>query len=390
MALMLQQLGIDIMGPLPLSHKGNQCIQIVTDSFTKWVEIQAIPDQTATTCAEDLVDAVICRLGCPLLLHSDQGRNYESKFFMELCKLLEIRKTRTTPRRPQCNGQTKHFNRTMVQMIRAFIKGEQRDWDLYLPCLSAAYRSSKHKTTGLSPNFLMLGQEVRLPGDITSPKASSSPLSDPAEYTDKLRERLTIAHDLTRKHLKGATEKHRDIYDAKTNHHLYKPGDLVGYHNEVRREGVSPNFQPTYTGPHLILNNNNKLDYLMQKANNTKPVVIHYNKLKPYEGNASLKWAQWALKKYKTRATKKAGWDIELVTPYIHTVNLIIGGRLLTTNSRCSRLWYSRAAMMRRKSDARGRVYRCKECEWKGEKACALQHVAKDTCWSTSHSMYSL
>ena len=30
-----------------------------------------------------------------------------------------------------------------------------------------------------------------------------------------------------------------------------------------------------------------------------------------------------------------------------------------------------------RKSDARGRVYRCKECEWKGEKACGLQHVAK-------------
>ena len=94
------------------------------------------------------------------------------------------------------------------------------------------------------------------------------------------------------------------------------------YLNEARWEGISPELQPTYNGPHLILNNFNNLDYLMQKANNPKPVVIHHNKLKPYEGNASLKWAQSALKKRKTRATKKAGWDIELSFPYIHRVNL--------------------------------------------------------------------
>ena len=121
----MDRLGIDIMGLLPLSNKGNKYIQVITDAFTKWVEIRAIPDQTAVTCAEHLVDSMICRFGCPLVLHSDQGRNYDGRLIKDLCRLLEIRKSRTTPRHPQSNGQTERFNRTFFQMIKAFLKGEQ-------------------------------------------------------------------------------------------------------------------------------------------------------------------------------------------------------------------------------------------------------------------------
>ena len=146
---------------------------MVTDAFTKWVEIQAIPDIVASTCAEHLVDAVISRFGSPQSLHSDQGHNYEIRI------IAEINKTRTTPRRPQCNSQTERFNHTIIQMIKAYIKGEQKNWDRYLPCLAAAYRWARHETTGFSPNFLMLGREVRLPGDIapTDPQSWSFKLS---------------------------------------------------------------------------------------------------------------------------------------------------------------------------------------------------------------------
>ena len=181
----------------------------------------------ASTCAEHLVDAVISRFGSPLSLHSDQGSNYESRIIAELCHLLEIKKTRTTPRRPQCNGQTERFNRTMIQMIKAYIKGEQKNWDQYLPCLGAAYRSAKHETTGFSPNFLMLGRKVRLPGDIAPTDPQTGHSSCPAEYVEKLRERLAHAHEVTRKHLKIACERHQSYYNTKIHLHTYKTGDLV-------------------------------------------------------------------------------------------------------------------------------------------------------------------
>ena len=67
---------------------------MVTDHFTKWVEIFDVPDQTAVTTANVILNEVIARYGSPQSLHSDLGSNYESQKFKELCKLMEIRKTR--------------------------------------------------------------------------------------------------------------------------------------------------------------------------------------------------------------------------------------------------------------------------------------------------------
>ena len=104
--------------------------------------------------------------GCPYDLHSDQGSNFVGKIFADLCELLEIRKTRTSPGNPKCNGQTESFNHTLVRMIKAYLKGQQRDWDLHLSCLAAAYRATIHESTGMTPNLLMLGREVRLPAEL--------------------------------------------------------------------------------------------------------------------------------------------------------------------------------------------------------------------------------
>ncbi len=84
-----------------MTPRKNKYILVVTDHFTKWVEIFAVPDQSAETTARVILNEVIARYGAPLSIHSDKGANYESKIFAELCQLLEIRKTRTTTRNPE-------------------------------------------------------------------------------------------------------------------------------------------------------------------------------------------------------------------------------------------------------------------------------------------------
>ena len=135
----MDQFTMDIMGPLPLSQQGNRYILVVSGHFTKRVEIFAIPDQSAETCADVIINEVITRYGCPLTVHSDQRRNFEAKIFEEMCTLAQVCKTRTTPGNPRCNGLVERFNRTSIQMIKSYLTGEQQDWDKHLGCLAGAY-----------------------------------------------------------------------------------------------------------------------------------------------------------------------------------------------------------------------------------------------------------
>ena len=162
----LDRLGMDILGPLPRTPRGNRYVLVVTDAFSKWVELFAIPDQTASTCADVLVNEVFSRIGSPLDLLSDQGRNFESDLISELCSWLEIRKTRTSARNPRCNGQTERFNATLLKMLKCYLRGQHTDWDKYLGCLAGAYRASPQESTNFTPNLLMLGREVRLPSEL--------------------------------------------------------------------------------------------------------------------------------------------------------------------------------------------------------------------------------
>ena len=139
-------------------------------------------NQDAETIARMILNEVIGRFGCPLRIHSDQGGNYESRLFSELCELMEIRKTRTSTRNPKCNGKTERFNKTLVPMIRSYLK-DQEDWDLNLGCLASAYRASPNETTGVTPNLLMLGKEVRIPAEIVFGSATVTGKESVSSYS---------------------------------------------------------------------------------------------------------------------------------------------------------------------------------------------------------------
>ena len=97
------------------------------DYFSKWPEAYALPNQEATTVAEVLVKELVCHFGVPLYIHSDQGRNFESAVFGEMCNLLGVTKTRTTPLHPQSDGMVERFSRTLEAQLSMFVEDHQRD-----------------------------------------------------------------------------------------------------------------------------------------------------------------------------------------------------------------------------------------------------------------------
>ena len=294
----LDRLATDILGPFPESTRGNKYVLAVTDYFTKWVEIFPIPDQTAPTCAEIILNEVIARFGCPYNIHSDQGRNYESVIFSELCQLLEIRKTRTSPGHPSCNGQVERFNRTLVSMIKAYLKGQQREWDKHLGCLAAAYRSTPHESTGFTPNMLMFGREARLPIEVILGIGATSTGEEVASYGDyvnSLKERMQVAHDLARKHLGRNALRMKESYDAKKNLNQYNRGDLVWYATESKQLHTAPKLRVPFQGPYLVLDRLGDLLFKIQLDEKGKQKIVHHDKLKPYERLYVPPWVEAAL-----------------------------------------------------------------------------------------------
>ena len=282
----------DLLGPFPVTPRKNRYILVVTDHFSKWVEIFAVPDQSAETTARVILNEVIARYGCPVTIHSDKGSNYESKLFTELCKLLEIKKTRTSTRNPKCNGQSERFMKTLTRMIRAYLRNEQTDWDLNLGCLAAAYRATQNESTKLSPNLIMLGREVRLPAEIAfgSSASNDEKVSTYGEYVEHLKHKMQKAHKVCRDNLNCKLKRQKEIYDRKQIFTKYEKGDLVWYLQNQRKESICPKLQMPYSGPFLVIERMNNQNYKIQFSKCGKNQIVHHDKLKLYKGDNPPKW----------------------------------------------------------------------------------------------------
>ena len=295
-------LALDYLGPFPQTKKGNRYILVMTDTFTKYVEAIPVPNQKAEDCARVVVNDFVSRWGTPLRIHSDQGTAFESRVFNEMCRLLSVRKTRTSPRNPRGNGQTERFNRTLLKMMRAYLSGEQEDWDQNLGCLTGAYRATPNESTNLSPNLLSLGREIRLPVDVVyGHKEGTSHADVPGfcDYIEDLRDRMLHAHEVARKYLCSNAKRSKAIYDTRLVLSNYSPGDLVWYLHETRKVGICPKLEKRYDGPFVVKRKLSELNFELQFDKEGTYKVVHHNKLKPYEGESPPKWTVAVSKRIK-------------------------------------------------------------------------------------------
>ena len=82
-----------------------------------------------------LVDQFICRFGVPKIIRSDQGAQFESLLFEEMCELLGIEKTRATAFHPASDGLVERTHRPIEDMFSKYIEASRRNWDQVLPLL---------------------------------------------------------------------------------------------------------------------------------------------------------------------------------------------------------------------------------------------------------------
>ena len=242
-----QQVAVDLVGPFPVTNKGNRWILVLTDHFTRWQDAIPLPDATAPTVATTLDERVFCYMGLPETIHTDQGVQFESHLMEELCNLWGIEKTRTTPYHPQGNGIVERNNRKLGDSLRTLLLSRGvEEWDTLLPQIMRAFRGTPHSVTGETANFMLLGRELRLP-DMLQHFPPDPQTDIRSQYVVDVQDRLREAHQVLREQQQDV--RHEDTEEPP----LFSPGDMVLLLNKRRRKGENPKLQQKFVGPYEVL-----------------------------------------------------------------------------------------------------------------------------------------
>jgi cleavage and polyadenylation specificity factor subunit 1 len=250
---------LDIVGPLPTSENKTYILTIV-DRFTRWPEAYPMSNILASTIAKTLVENYLPRFGCPAVITTDQGSQFQSKLFQELTKLLGIHHIRTTSYHPQANGMVERFHRQFKAALKA--RGNTTNWKSELPFVLLGIRSAVKEDLHCSPAELVYGQALRLPGEFFTENKENQ---DPSEFVEKLR--------LTMSKIKPTDTKFRE------QRNVFIPKDLNDTEYVfIRVDRLKTGLENPYEGPYRVIRRFRKHFVINHKGKNTS---ISIDRLKP-------------------------------------------------------------------------------------------------------------
>jgi IS30 family transposase len=128
-----EKCALDIVGPLNQTLDGNRYVLTFQDELSKYTLAIPTEHQDAVTIAKAFVEEVILKFGIPQMILTDQGSNFMSEVFTNVCKLLKIKNIKCTAYHPETNGALERTHRVLVEYLRCFILEDKSNWDKWLP-----------------------------------------------------------------------------------------------------------------------------------------------------------------------------------------------------------------------------------------------------------------
>jgi len=271
-----EKIFLDIVGPLVTTDTGNTYILTMQDDLTKFSLGVAIPNHTANMVAQSFVEKFVLIHGIPDTILTDQGTDFLSKTFTEVCKLLKINKINTSPYHPQTNGSLERSHRTLAEYLRHYVDKDLSNWDKLLPYALFVYNSTEHTSTNFQPYALLYGKELDIPVKL---KCNPEPRYNYDDYIFDLKQKLQESHKIARERLIKRKIKSKEQYDKNQHSEDIHVKDLILLKDNTQKNKLSP----LWKGPYEVLEVLDTENVVIQRGR--RQVTVHKNDVKKYYEN---------------------------------------------------------------------------------------------------------
>ena len=97
---------------------------------------------------------------------SDNEKQFNNDSFRDFGSQLGIRNHYSSPTHHQANRQVEVMNRSLLKIIKTWLKGANGIWPEELPSILWAYRTTTRTPTGETPFQLTYGNEAIIPVEV--------------------------------------------------------------------------------------------------------------------------------------------------------------------------------------------------------------------------------
>lgn len=259
-----QRIHIDLLGPLPNTFRGNKFLLVGIDTFSHWTFLRPLRRKDSNSVAKVVDEELIKKGRIPEMIVVDQGREFNSQNFQELCKANNINVHYCAPYHHASNGLVERLNLQVENSLRCLLAETKGSWDKYIGRIELSLNTTVHGSVGRTPHELVCNKvfPVDLKGIINDP-----------EFT--IEERGNIEHDVqiirkeTTKLMLKTVNKSRKYKKVNLGDKVY-----------VRVHDLQNKLKPIYKGPVTIIKvHNSKYSYDVIDQNGVVNQV-HINNIK--------------------------------------------------------------------------------------------------------------
>ena len=275
-----ERIGLDLIGILPQTERGNRFILTVHDHFSKYTYIYPIPGKSAEVVTRAFRKHILLA-GVPSYITSDRGSEFIANTFRELCETMRITTNFATAFRPQACGAVENRNKIIGDYLHFLSNESNEQWDDLCEYVQAAINSAYHVAIRDTPFFIHHGRDYKtIYSDILS--GSKRVMDQEKPYNIEVQERLTKAFEQVKQNNINAHETYKKAYNKNLRPHNIGAGDIVLVRNEIKQGQNIRKLNPRYNGPYRVIkfvNDNNCIIKGMMQ-NNSRELLVHTDRLK--------------------------------------------------------------------------------------------------------------